>query len=354
MYRIIVPVALALLLAACGNSASPVAGSKVYVADEESGTVTVLDHEGAVLDAIDLAEVRDGAHLAFAAHNVQAAPDGSAIWVAAAPGEGGGHGGEGHAIEQAIVIDPRRERIVGRVDLGTELHVAHVVVDAASRFAYVSANEASAVLQIDAQTREVTRRFELGAGRGPHGMRFCRDRLYVANMNGMSMSIVDPATGSIAEVPLGGVAVQTACTPDGRYVFASLYDTMEVIRYEIDTAAITRIALPEGSQGPVQLYPSPDSSRLYVCDQGSLLGRPPSNRLYEVDVASATVAATILVGEGAHGVVVSDDGTRAFVTNIVENTVSVVDTAARTVVATVPTGEAPNGIAHWHVTGGMP
>lgn len=344
------------ILAAC--SSPPAMSARVFVADEGSGTLSVLEHDSMRrLATVDLAEVRDGVTMRFAPHNVQAAPDGRSVWVVAPAvadeSDPHGHGGP-EPIEQAMVLDPETLQIRARVDLGSGLHVAHVVLDPSSRDAYVTANEASAVLRIDATTFEVVRRYELGEGRAPHGLRYCEGRLYVANMDGQSLSIVDPETGGIEEVPLGGVAVQTACVPGGRYVFASLYDTLEVVRLDLATRELTRISLPEGARGPVQLYPTPDGATLYVCDQGLLLDRPASNRLFEIDVESASVLATILVGEGAHGVVVSDDGRTAYVSNIAARSVSIVDTAARLVVATVEVGERPNGIAHWHVSGGMP
>ncbi len=344
------------LLAAC--SAPPPTSSRIFVADEGSGTLSVLEHDSMTrIATVDLAEVRDGVTMRFAPHNVQVSPDGRSVWaVAPAVAEESdphGHGGL-EPIEQAMVLDPETLEIRARVDLGSGLHVAHVVLDPGSRDAFVTANEANAVLRIDATTFEIVRRYELGEGRAPHGLRYCEGRLYVANMAGQSLSIVDPETGVIEEVPLGGVAVQTACVPGGRYVFASLYDTLEVVRLDLATRALARIPLPEGARGPVQLYPTPDGSTLYVCDQGLLLDRPSSNRLFEIDVPSATVTATILVGEGAHGVVVSEDGRAAYVSNIGAGSVSIVDTAARRVVATVEVGERPNGIAHWHVSGGMP
>jgi YVTN family beta-propeller protein len=42
--------------------------------------------------------------------------------------------------------------------------------------------------------------------------------------------------------------------------------------------------------------------------------------------------------------VVSDDGTRAFIANIVDDTVSVIDTATRKVVDNIAVGKRPNGI----------
>ncbi len=351
--------AMAAVMACASENPPASAGSKVYVADEEDGAISVVDHATRRrLRVIDLNERSGSTAMRYTLHNVQVAPDGRSVWVTALPhadaqdgGHGGGHGEE--PTEQVVVIDPRTDAIQARIPVGAGLHLAHVVLDAASRYAYVSANETSQVLRIDAATRQVVNRYDLGAGRAPHGMRFCGERLYVANMEGRSLSIIDPADASVREVPVGGVAVQTACALGGRYVFASLYDTREVVRLEVATGALTRIALPAGAQGPVQLYAAPDG-RLFVCDQGLLLDRPASNKLFEIDARAATVTATIEVGRGAHGVVLSDDAQMAFVTNTAEDTVSVVDLAARRSVATISVGDAPNGIAHWHVTGGMP
>lgn len=80
----------------------------------------------------------------------------------------------------------------------------------------MSANEASQVLRIDAQTRQIVNRYDLGTGRGPHGIRFCGDRLNVATMEGLSLSVIEPATGGIRETTVGGVAVQGACALGGR------------------------------------------------------------------------------------------------------------------------------------------
>ena len=339
------------LLAACDASSdaptdTTVAPGKVYVADEDSGTVSVID----VTTNTRVAVVELGLPgMMFMPHNVQAAPDGHSIWVVAPPMEG-------HASdeEQVVVIDPTSDAIVWRASLGEHLHLAHVVLDDASAHAFVTANETGQVFRVDAQTHAVDVLAELGAAAKPHGVRACGGELYVAEMGALGVAVIDQVTGEVSDVPTGGVTVQSACTRDGRWAFATLYDTREVVRIDVATHAVTRIALPAGAQGPVQLYPAPDSKRVYVCDQGTLMDRPASNRLYEIDVAKAEVTATITVGQGAHGVVVSEDARRAYVTNLLDDTVSVVDTAERAEVAVIPVGHKPNGIAHWHVTGGMP
>jgi len=340
--------------AGCSSSSSTPGGvSKIYVAEEDSGSVAVIDtRSNRVLQDIALDETMNGTKMMFMPHNVQVAPDGKSVWVTAPPMEP--KPGDPEPNEEIVIIDPSTDAIANRIVLGAGLHLAHVVLDAESRFAYVSANAANKVFQIDATSRAVTKTFDLGAGHKPHGMRVCGDRVFVANMDGKSMSILDPSAGAIQDVPLGGVAVQIACTSDGKFAFASLYDTREVIRFERASGTVMRIALPADAQGPVQLYPMPDNLRLFVCDQGVLLNRPASNRLFEIDIATAAVTATIQVGNGAHGVVVSDDGAWAYVTNTKDNTLSVVDTKARRVQATIPVGGAPNGVSHLHAGGGMP
>lgn len=366
--RTVVTVVLAMVATAgCAQDTQtgPVvtAPSKVYVADETGGTVSVINPATRErVGVVDLSETVAGVTTRFAPHNVQAAPDGRSVWVTAAPhatGHGSSHGSShgmgqtGSAPEQVVVIDPNTDTIQARIAVGAGLHLAHIVLDAGSRYAYVSANEANAVLRIDTTTRTVVQRYELGDNRGPHGMRFCGDSLYVANMQGNSLSVIDPATGAVREITVGGMAVQVACVLNGRYVFASLYDTREVVRLEVGTATLTRIALPTDSQGPVQLYATP-AGRVFVCDQGALLDRPVSNKLYEIDATTATVTATIEVGRGAHGVVLSHDAQTAFVTNTNDNSVSMVDLASRRSVATITVGEGPNGVSLWRAAGGMP
>ena len=61
---------------------------------------------------------------------------------------------------------------------------------------------------------------------------------------------------------------------------------------------------------------------------------------------SNQVAATITVGKDAHGVVASNDGSRIFIANAFDDTVSVIDAATQKVVDTFQVGDAPNGITY--------
>ncbi len=101
------------------------------------------------------------------------------------------------------------------------------------------------------------------------------------------------------------------------------------------------------AQGAIQLYATPDSKLLYVADQGELMQRPVSNKVFVIDIATAKVTNTIEVGNKAHGVVISKDGKTVFVTNSLDNTVSIIDVATQKVTSTVPVGKRPNGISYW-------
>lgn len=317
----------------------------VYVANENGQSISVID-VNKMIKVIDI-DVSDTAVSMAMPHNVQVAPDGQSVWATSM-------GMDERDNESLVVIDPHTNSVVHRIYIGQDLHLAHVVLDDQSARAYVTAFHANKVFQVDAKSYTVLGSFDLDSIDGPHGMRYASGKLFVANMNSNSMSIIDVASGGITKVALGGIAVQTAVTPDGKYAFASLFDTKEVARYEIATGDLRKIALPSSSLGPIQLYPTPDSKYLYVCDQGALLGRPSSNKVFVLDIVAAAVVATIQVGHKAHGVVISHDGRYAFVTNTDDNTICMIQTSSRKVVATIPAGLAPNGIAYGYGGGGMP
>ena len=63
-----------------------------------------------------------------------------------------------------------------------------------------------------------------------------------------------------------------------------------------------------------------------------------------IDTATNKVVATVVTGKGAHGVVVTDDGSRALIANTVDSTVSVIDTGTQRVTRSIKVGEGSGGI----------
>ena len=74
---------------------------------------------------------------------------------------------------------------------------------------------------------------------------------------------------------------------------------------------------------------------------------PTSNQIYEIDIASLQVLKSYTGGQAPHGVVVSHDGKKVYVTNLLSDTISVIDTTTDTITNTIAVGEKTNGISIW-------
>jgi YVTN family beta-propeller protein len=84
-----------------------------------------------------------------------------------------------------------------------------------------------------------------------------------------------------------------------------------------------------------------------VADQGFYFDQPTSDQIYEIDIASLQVLKSYTGGQAPHGVVVSHDGKKVYVTNLLSDTISVIDTTTDTITNTIAVGEKTNGISIW-------
>jgi len=312
---------------------------KVYVALESGNAIMVLDGR----DLAPLAKVSLGE---YSPHNVQVAPDGKTVWatLVSAHGHGGGEPGP----DRVVVLDAANDAILSTIELGPDVHPAHVVLTPDSKTAFVTGNSTNEVIRIDVASRALTR-IGLEHGTGPHGARVdSNGNAWVAQIEGKCVARI--GAGTQQHVETNGQAVQTAVTP--KWIFASLYDTRSVARIDPTSLDVTYATLPAESQGPVQLYPTDNGNKLLVADQGLLAGRPASNKLYVLDTDSLALLDTIEVGLGAHGVVA--DGDRAYVTSLSDDAVTMVDLTTKRVVARATVGGDPNGISLWTRRGGAP
>lgn len=368
IYSCISIVTLLGLLSACSPSQAPTQTSsaeKVYVAIEEENRIAVLDSETQnVIKTINLSEHVDGSTHEFSPHNVQVAPDGKSVWVTANHGQGqhgGGHGkdeaydeGSEEAPDQVIVINPITDTIIKRIPIALGAHLAHVVVTKDGSFAYATSQEKGMVYKIDARSFKVGKEIAAPTGSEPHGLRLSPDgtTAYIALLQGKGLGVLDLRTDALTTVPLEGNAVQTGVTPDGKLVVVSLYDTKKLAVFDVATKSLSYIDLPEDAKGPIQMYATPDSSYIYVADQGYYFEQPTGNRVYKIDLVAKSVIKEIHVGDAPHGVVVSPDGKFVYVTNLLSDDVSIIDTASDAEIGKVKVGTMPNGISVWNQSSG--
>jgi YVTN family beta-propeller protein len=332
---------LAIALLACGWAVS--AADKVYIANENADTVSVLDASSfKVLTAVRVGKMP---------HNVQVSPDGKVVWVTnngePAPDAAPPHQGMSKA-EHAVMakpgavwlIDTGTDAVLAKIPVG--LHPAHVVLTPDGRFAYITNGGDNSVTVIDAAARSVVA--TIPVGKFPHGLRFAPDgrQAYVANLKGGTVSVIDVATRKeIAQIPVGKGPAQVGFTPDGLLAFASLSEEMAVAVIDPATRKMTR-KISVGTV-PIQLSATPDSRTLLVANQGSR--SKPGNTVSMIDLQTFKLVQTVVTGSGAHGVAIDREGQLAYITNTYADTVSIIDIKSRAVVRTVRVGKGPNGVS---------
>jgi len=346
------------------------ASDKVYVAAEDAGRIDVISPKSrSVITEIDLANKEDADGTMYMAHNVQVAPDGKSVWVTANAMANHttslktrildklfptAYADEGHdevstSSDQVVVIDPLTDKITRRIDIGSDQHLAHVVLTPDSKFALATSQNKGEVYKIDAETFKVVGTAKAKTNAQPHGLRVSPDGkyAYVALMGDKSMGKLSLATLAFEYIPLNGTPVQTGITADGKYALVSVFTDKSVAIVDTSNGNVRYAKLPGDAKGPLQLYPTSDARYAYVADQGNDFGQSAGNSLYKVDVQQAKTVQTIPVGTAPHGVVVSPDDWYTYVTNMESNDVSVVDNNDGKEVARIKVGKKPNGISYW-------
>jgi len=191
---------------------------------------------------------------------------------------------------------------------------------------------------------------EIGAK--PMGVTFSPDGkyAYVTGRNSGNLVVVDAANPAIlGHVDVGNKPQALAVSRDGTKVYAANRNGNEVAVVDVTDPArpalVARIATGDKPEGLALLN---DGTKLYVTSRTT-----NSVTVFDVHPAApyASVRTTVPVGSGPWGVAVTKPdsstggGEFIYVTNRDDNTVSVIDAATDAVIATVPVGKAPTGVA---------
>ena len=275
------------------------------------------------------------------------------------------------------------EPAVGGVYAGTvggELDPA--VADLPHRV-YVPNELSNDVAVIDPVTMEVVGRFNVGLAPEHISPDWDFSKLYVNNMNGASLNVVDPttqqSTGSM-DVPFpynlfftpdGSKAIVVAdylgadmvadnglhfydretwepikflqipypgvnhldFSADGSYLMVSTESAGYVVK--VDTTTMEIVGTVEVGGSPLDVRLAPEGDIFYVANQGT-------NGVDLVNAETLERVGFIPTGLGAHAFGYSRDVSRLFVTNRLEGTISVIDTATRQLVDTWEVGGSPD------------
>lgn len=325
---------------------------KIYIANEWESAVSVIDADkNTVIKTISLTEQYYGKLLSFSAHNVQVWPKGTVVVITANIKE---DEKEWHTVEETnndelVIIDPLTDTVIWRVSLDKWAHLAHAVISHDDSTAYVTSQDKWKVYVVDLTTKKVKQTVVLPDWAQPHWLRLSANgtTLYVALIGERWIAKIDTVTYTSEIIPLNWKVIQVAVTPDNKYVFASLYNAKSIARYEIASKEVKTVSLPEWSVWPIQLYSTPDSAYIYVADQWYYFDEPVGSSIYKIDANSLDVVEKYIGWEAPHGVVISPNGEKTYVTNLLSNTVTVINNIDNKVESTIPVGKMPNGISIW-------
>ncbi len=165
------------------------------------------------------------------------------------------------------------------------------------------------------------------------------------NKRDATVSLVDLATKAISiTIPVGDGPHEAAVSPDGRWALVSNYgpgrvagNTLSLI--DISQGTLEKTITLGAHRRPHGLAWLPDGKSVLVTAE-------LDSALLLVDIARGAVTSVIPTGEaGAHLVVLTTDGARAYVTNVAASSVTMIDVAARRAVKSVPLPAGAEGIA---------
>jgi YVTN family beta-propeller protein len=242
-----------------------------------------------------------------------------------------------HSSNTVSVINPKIFRVVRtvKVPAGPE----HVVPSYDLKTLWVNSDTGSALTPINAKTGEFGKPIRVD---DPYNLYFTPDGRFAIVMAEAAHEIVfrDPRTMAVRKtLPVHCDGVNHAdFSANGRYFIVSCEFSGDLLK--VDTAeqrVVAQIHLPGPHPMPQDVKISPDGKTWYVADmQTSGVWILHNNQF-----AHPTFLAT---GAGAHGLYVSRDSTKLYITNRGEGSISVLDFATGALVAKwrIPGGGTPD------------
>jgi YVTN family beta-propeller protein len=317
-------------------TAAQPAGYRVYVTNERSGTLTVIDGPTRkIIGTLQLGKRPRGAKLS---------PDGRELYVALSGSPIAGPG-----VDESKLPPPDKAADgIGVVDLA-KLELTRVIrgVSDPEQLAlshdgkqlFIASEDTGAAIVLD--VKDGRRLASLAVGGEPEGMTTSPDGkvVYVTSEQDHRVSVIDVATSKVVrQLQVGQRPRFTAFSADGRRAYVSCENDSSISVIDaIQHVATGSIKLEGGPlMRPVGLVVSPDGSRLYAATgRGGLV--------VTIDTATGKALGQVAVGPRPWGIALSPDGKTIFTANGSSNDVSVVDVATLKVVSKLPVGDGPWG-----------
>lgn len=290
------------------------------------------------------------------------------------------------------IIDPSTLKIVGRVPAGDDPH--EVSVSADGKTAYITnygafATPLHTISVVDLAAQKPLTAVDLGALRAPHGIQTVAGKVYFTAEGSKVIARYDPALGKIDWI-LGVGQNRTHMlfvAADQQRIFASDVNSDAISVFErdkdADVSGWKQTIIPVG-KGPEGFAVSPDGKEVWAANSHDgtvsvvdvnakkviqtfdlrtkfanrvrftpdgrlvLISDLGTGDLVVVDAHTRKETKRISLGHGVAGILISTDGTRAFIAVSRDNYIAVIDLTALAVTGRIATDKGPDGMA-WAV-----
>lgn len=322
---------------AASQASAPDPGYRIYVTNEGSGDVTVIDAKSqAVLATWPLGKRPRG---------ITASSDGRFLYVALSGSPVAGPGVDEHALPPA---DKGADGIgVVNIRDGKLLRVIHGVSDpeqiAVSRDGarlYVASEDTGMAIVLDIESGRVLAQIQVGEE--PEGVAVTPDgkQIWVTSEVRNTVSVIDAVNFRlIGQIAVGERPRESAFAPDGSRAYVTGETDGSLVAIDVKSQTIAnRIKVPGDHARPKGVVVSHDGKRVYVTT-----GR--GGNLIAFDAETLAPEGSVAVGARPWGVGLSPDGRMIYTANGPSNDVSIVDADAMTMVTKIDVGTRPWGVA---------
>jgi PQQ-dependent catabolism-associated beta-propeller protein len=302
--------------------AAPVAAETIYVSDEESSVIHVIDGKSL--------EVAARLPVGKRPRGMGLSKDGRLLYIAVSNDN------------RIDVLDLASRRVVGHLPSGPDPELFALHPSGAQLF--VANEDDNLVSFVDVAGKRITR--EVTVGTEPEGMAVSPDGRWVINTSEASSMVhfIDAANGQVVDSIMVDTRPRFArFTPDGRqlWVTSEVRATLSVIdvatRKIVGVADFEAMKLPTEVLQPVGIEMTRDGRRAFVA-----LGR--GRLVAEIDPKTLKLLRTYDVGFRAWNLALSPDEARLYTANGLDGDMSVVDIIANRTVGSVKLGGKPWGI----------
>ena len=298
------------------NSVVAYANDRIFVTNERSNTISVIDAKSLTIESTIKVGVRP--------RGIGLSPDGNELYVAVSEEN------------KIVVIDPNSLEILRDFEAGSDPETFAVHPNGNI---YISNEDDAKASVFDPQTGKQLA--EIRVGLEPEGVAISPDgKRVIVTSESTNMLHVIKAPENVIEsnILIGSRPRAAVFTKSGDIAYATAEISGEVVKVDMNKAKILKTAsLGDAKAKPKDVILAKDEKTIYVAG-----GR--ANKIIVMDADTLEIIKGIPVGKRVWGLAMSGDGQRVFTTNGVSGTVSVIDTGKNEVIKTIEVGKFPWGV----------